>query len=197
MSDLWRRERAFSGWHRDDCNRLAGELAEIIAETAFIGVVVGIEHATLSSYLAKFPGAVDYLGGVYSICVEGAMNLTSKALDQIDDESGVHYFFEDGAEGKAEAMLLLDKIASNEVLSRRFRRRGDTFLPKGDNAATGAADFLAWEWQNLYKAPGPDVFPTLMRLIESRVRHFRLGYTEPNIVIQEGLNRFYGVRLRL
>jgi hypothetical protein len=196
MSDLWRREKPFLGWTVDQRDQLATELAGIIAETALAGVAVGIERATLKSVIAESPDIAAFLGGEYSICVQGAMNLAGGALDTIGDDRMIAYFFEDGDTGNAEARVLLGQIALNEDLARRYRRYSDSFVPKGSNGALGAADFLAWEWQNLYKSPaGGGFFPTLMRVIESRVRHFRIGYSRNNIILQGITNQSRGIRL--
>jgi hypothetical protein len=205
MSDLWRLGGPFEEWRSrsdrlDKRNRLAAEMAEIIADTALLGVVAAVEKTTLSAYLARRPDATQYLGSAYSLCVVGAMTLIGQALEQIGDDRGVHYFFEDrdGSPEKFETEILLGHIAHNENSSRSFRRLGHTFIPKGKSAGTNAADFFAWEWQNLYKSPeGSDVYPTLMRLIESRVRHFRRGYSDSVITAQEIVNRANGLRVTL
>lgn len=183
----------YEGWPLERCEELIASLATVICDTAALGVMSAVSRQAVEETATASPGLFEGLiGSRYALCLMGVLTVLGQRLEDKNQPDAVYYVFEAGDENQRAASAVLDEIALNPELVKRFHYGGHAFEPKGAFPHFQAADLLAWEWQQRHKVAGP-TRPPLLRLIRY-VPHVHQPYGGPkSIGVQAIVNAFYGL----
>lgn len=185
-------------------------MAQILSETAKMGVVVGVESKDYAQGLQNSIFKVErqgkpvdslasWVGSPYSLCLFRCVEGINEWMEQQGIAGPVEYTMEAGrARENTEAAAIFARLSS-EALRDRFRVGGYRFVPKAPETPwLFGADYFAWWWQANHHVSAQHVIPPdgwqrpVVPLLEN-VPHRGVYLTEASIGIHAMINAFYGL----
>lgn len=140
MTDCANGNGVFKEFSNHDRDKIAREAIGIIRDTVSAYVYVTIEISAFEKELE----IIRYLGGPYEWCAISIFPSVAGWCEKNSDVSEVHYFFEDGAYGKANASYRISEMLSDPTHRSECKYAGLSFVEKQKSPGVQAADVVAW-----------------------------------------------------
>jgi hypothetical protein len=193
---LSQRKKPFDALSNADVNEVVALLTGLIKQTAMAGFVRFISTDNWKEFLTHAGGAQKFVGSPYTACGMSCVDTINKVLNDRGYTGEVFYYFESGNEGQSELAHFLTRMVADPELKKQNRCSGFGFFDKDKMSPLQCADFLAWEWQKMYRDTmrfDKNESRTELQDLMKAAPHFMSGFSSTSITIQAMANAFRGI----
>ena len=140
MTDCANGNGAYANLTATERDKAAREAIAIIRDTISAFLYVTVEVSVFDAEI----GPLRYFGGPYEWCAFSAVQAASMWCEANPDMNSVHYYFESGANGQANAAYRIKEMMEADEIKKACCFGGVSFVRKETSPAVQAADLIVW-----------------------------------------------------